>query len=600
MSDKALITRKTESALPLDTANEDRSGASKTHGIPVMLAMKDSTFNLLAILTLLFVEYVSFAVFSKDIGIYTDEWLTFGRQHFCNSNFMELFKGTLDDPRLIVRPVIVPFFAIQFYFFQENPLGYHLLNAFFEFAAAAFSYLAIKQISKSRTLALLSALLFMVYPSHDVTHYGISSNSVNFATALFMLSVYLFNKSLDTGKRLSYIGSYTCFMLSILTYEICLPLIPVYTLFAAYSESKKSEESPNLVKIASSAILKTLPFIVLVVGMVLFRLLILPKFMNIPGQGYAMVFSPENFVKVMIQGYNASLGSYALTFCTKMAVQAYQTVLNPKLVAILVAGLVASGFALWKASKENIDTKVYSLAIVFGLIEIFFAYTVYGLSPDYYPVLDSSISRANAMSCWGAAIVLAGAIGLLVKTLPAYSEMVRRGRLVYASLALLTLMILCNWQFAQPWITSWTFQKYIAKQVKTRAASFKDGDVILIANSPRFVEWAPVFDGVWDFQSMLRTTLNNKTIDGDVICDRLIVSKEGIKDVSAGYTCADFPFHNPNKRIFVFVPNPEQWIEVADAPTFISVIREHGLSLGFLDPKVVDGWQKAIAENQTK
>jgi hypothetical protein len=101
--------------------------------------------------------------------------------------------------------------------------------------------------------------------------------------------------------------------------------------------------------------------------------------------------------------------------------------------------------------------------------------------------------------------------------------------------------------------------------------------------------WAPVFDGVWDFEAMVHIITKNPRIKAGVVSERLVLSATEVKDISAGYLCASYPF----KRMFLLVPNPETWYQISSAQQFIDCIKNHGMQFG-LDPKTPARWQSEL------
>ncbi len=65
--------------------------------------------------------------------------------------------------------------------------------------------------------------------------------------------------------------------------------------------------------------------------------------------------------------------------------------------------------------------------------------------------------------------------------------------------------IIANWALAQPWVASQKAQTGIIYLMKQKKGVIQHPDSVLLADCPRYVMWSPVFDGVWDFQSMTRS-----------------------------------------------------------------------------------------------
>jgi len=122
---------------------------------------------------LLFVEIVAFGINAKAVGVYQDEWISFGSLHFVNQTIPDLIAAFNADPRKIVRPLQFLNIPVLFYFVKENPLWYHIASYTAEFLSSCFLYLAVSRLAGSRAVSLGAAVLFLLYPSHDSTHYSI-------------------------------------------------------------------------------------------------------------------------------------------------------------------------------------------------------------------------------------------------------------------------------------------------------------------------------------------------------------------------------------------------------------------------------------------
>src|SRR4030095_59745 len=155
----------------------------------------------------------------------------------------------------------------------------------------------------------------------------------------------------------------------------------------------------------------------------------------------------------------------------------------------------------------------------------------------------------------------------------------------------LCFLVLANWGLAKPWMDCWTVEKHITALVSARRGQFGAGTAILLAHCPRYVNWSPLFDGVWDFEAMLHMNLNDRNIQGGVVSDRMVLSRSNIKDISAGFTCGTYPF----RQLFVFVPNPEQWIPIGYAQQFIQTINAKGMGFG-LSRSTIERWHRELAE----
>jgi hypothetical protein len=132
-------------------------------------------------------------------------------------------------------------------------------------------------------------------------------------------------------------------------------------------------------------------------------------------------------------------------------------------------------------------------------------------------------------------------------------------------------------------------QKVIQDSLKNNATRFRSGDSIILANCPRYVMWAPLFDGVWDFQPMLQLTLKSRDIKGGVVSERLEIQGNELKDISRGVVCNTYDFN----RLYIIIPPKGELVPVHNAEQFISVIEQRGFGFG-LERSVIKKWRSQL------
>lgn len=89
---------------------------------------------------------------------------------------------------------------------------------------------------------------------------------------------------------------------------------------------------------------------------------------------------------------------------------------------------------------------------------------------------------------------------------------------------------------------------------------------------------------------MVRIVLNDPKIRAGVVCDRLVIGKDDIKDISVGYTCATFPL----KNIKVFVPERNELISVSSPQDFVDIAAAHS-EKSILSGDTLDKWRRQVA-----
>ena len=90
------------------------------------------------------------------------------------------------------RPLILLSYAVDYAIWGPNPLGFHITNMLWHALASVMVCLLIMRLTSSRTAALLAGVLFAVHPVHVESVAFISGRTDVIATALSLISIYLF------------------------------------------------------------------------------------------------------------------------------------------------------------------------------------------------------------------------------------------------------------------------------------------------------------------------------------------------------------------------------------------------------------------------
>lgn len=545
----------------------------------------DRLQDLVQIFALFLIECLSFVPLTKKIGFYLDDWATFSNLHFAKPDFFSLLQASLSDPRMITRPTQCLYYAITYMFFQNEPYGYHLVRCFFEFCGAAFLYLGLVRVSQSRLLAGIASVLFLLYPTHDASHYWIGAGlGAGFGLTLYLLSFYLLAKNAEKGRAFDYCFSLIAFAFSAYCYEAFLPLLAL-SFFGVFKILCRSIDTVSAFK---QALLRLLPFLLIGLSEPVYQRLLVPAFTHVflsPSH-----FDLSYFAAVFFQGFNVSLGPEAIAFLAARAGDGLQTDWSStKLLYLTLIGLL-SAVSLNSCLKEK-NTKLDAGFLFFlGFGTIVASYLTFAVAEGYMPTLWSMISRVNAGASVGASILIASAITWLILKARDYGKNMAVLAFLLLNLPLVAGFTLSDWGLSGHWMRSWQVQKHVQTLIAGHKEQIKADDSILLLNCPRYVMWAPVFDGVWDFQEMLRITLNRKSASAGVVSERFEVTKSGIKDRSCGFLCAVYPYDS----LKLLIPGSDEWIPVANARDFIHAVEAKGMGFG-LSPATVSGWKEKTA-----
>jgi len=422
----------------------------------------------------------------------------------------------------------------------------------------------------------------LVYPSHDATHYWVIANCITLSLALYLLSLWQAIKAVQDQKPICFLFSFTAFLASLFTYESFLPLVAVTAICLVVVYKKQNSDWR---KVGIKTILALLPYSLAVFSAYYYQRILLPQ-MN-KGTHHSIAFSIPHILEVFREGFSQTF--FPSGFSSFIA-RTHDSIadLNVGKIFTLAALIAVIGLTIFATSKNSNNSPRPYVFIGLGILFIFSAYTIYCTSPEYVPKLESIYNRLNTGGAVGASIFISGLLALMLGRFNG-DRLAKTALLTTLTAPIILFFVMTNWGWSIPWTQSWTFQKYIIGLVKEQKGRFVNTDSIILAHTPRYVMWSPLFDGVWDFQAMLQIYLNAHRIQGNVISDRIILSKESVKDVSGGYLCGTYPYSN----LFVFVPNPKQWIRTPAAESFIDTVQSQGLDFG-LTKEIINNWQKQL------
>jgi Tfp pilus assembly protein PilF len=137
------------------------------------------------------------------------------------------------------QPVRVVSYAIDYYFWRLNPLGYHLGNIALHGFSAVILYLLLgsllnqirpeSSLESNRIIALLASLLFAVHPVNVEAVTWISSRKYGLLAFFYFSSFYFYIKHSEKGRyhRMYYALSIVSYVLSLLSspFSVTLPAI---------------------------------------------------------------------------------------------------------------------------------------------------------------------------------------------------------------------------------------------------------------------------------------------------------------------------------------------------------------------------------------
>jgi len=547
----------------------------------------------ICLIALLFlIEILTFGPALRNVGFYLDDWLMLSCLHFGPQDVLGAFSNYFfNDPKVIIRPVEVLHFAPMYLLFGLRPLGYHLVNGALELLCVVLLYAVIKRFCQSRLLAFVAVCSFITYPIRDSTHYWILCSSVALSLALFLGSLLISIEGAARRKPALFALSALPFALSIYNYEVFMPFAVLTFCFVFFLTKRTDNVLPSL-KLATYSFL---PLVACGGSLFIYQRLIVPRL----GVGYLHTLKPDigHIFHEITEGAFISSPLNAFPFLqSQVELRLTEPFSAFSILTLCLFAVAVSAATFWLIEKENFSVPALpALELAFsGLLAIVVSLAIFGLNKDYEPTLMTLVNRIFAGAAVGWSFIFAVSIFLLARALRQYLPANFKSltaALISFGLAFATVYFtVANWQLGNSWQTSYKAQKDIAYVIKMQKGKIKHPDTIVLANTPRYVMWSPVFDGVWDFQSMVRMQLEDPKISAGVVTERLFMFDKEMKDISMNYTCGVYPY----EHLKVLLAGGKTILPAPTGQAFVSIIEKQG-KLARLAEGTTEKWRRQLA-----
>lgn len=516
-------------------------------------------------LYLLLLEVVCFFPGIANLGFYLDDWYLIQKLHFSSTELISRVWLLLHEPKVVIRPVEAIHFSVLYNCFGDEPLGYHITNACAEVIAAVLFYSLVRRISKVKSVAFVCAIVLLLYPIHFVTHYWVVAGSITLSLVLYLVSANL--QVLAAEAQLSrhslFLKLLACitFFLSVFNYESFIAFF-VFNVFIYFLQVRSS---PTISKI----LIEGLPYLLVVLSSFVYTYL----FLDVYGLGWVhkLELDPAQVAKVLASGCQTVLGIepfyYGIVNFAKESggpQGLFHLLLVCPLGAVIFFGLAA-----------DLTFFRFRPILLFGMVGVVTSYLIFSLNSEYIPESSSLMNRVN----YGAVL----GIGLIIASCANGIAAINRNWASFLVFSLLLIMLFSNNAVEKPWIVSWQWQKYVIRLMSTNKSRLIRADSVFLMACPRYIKWAPVFDGTWDFENMARILMDSPNLKAGVVTPRLVMESGFLVDRSKGVVCQTYA----PTGIKAIVAETAEIQNVDTLEGFISLVREKGLKYG-IDSRICE------------
>lgn len=555
-------------------------------------------------LGLVLIELLCFLPIMRKAGFYFDDWATLCQLYFGPKEFgiWALMQNyAVHNSLVIIRPLEALHFGIAYWFFGVNPWPWHALNIGLEIIVGLLTCAIVSKLSGSQVLGFFSGAFVLLCPSHDSSHYWIVCSSVSLSFALYLGSLLATIQSVTVAKPSSRLLLQTVsaflFALSLFNYETFMPLAVVNILVVIFSQMNKPFSKSNFAEALKLSVPTILSMVLPVVSLVCYLKFIVPAISAASMR--EIHFDPQVFLSTIFNGVGLHTPVTFMSFVVQRAAEGLDGATGSEVVRLLLIALLSGGGIYFLSRIEPCSSEAVSqdcnsllfpeFLILVGIIAVVVSYSIFGLSPDYPPTFMTYLNRINTGASLGTALAIGGLWSYVSGKIPSVGSFRLIRLLLFWVLPTLLLVgfTLANFGLAKPWIVSWQNQKHIQEQIVLKAHQWPADASILLANCPRYVMWAPVYDGVWDFRNTLQIILNRRDLQAGVVSERLVLGPAGLTDVSRGVVCGVYPFSS----LYLLVAPSCNPVRVQSADQFVQVVERDGMGFG-LDPAALKAWQQ--------
>jgi len=153
------------------------------------------------------------------------------------NNIVSIFKSRFAGAYC---PLTIVSYGIEYPVFGPRPFGYHLTNYLLHLALVFLLFLFIKQLMRDPVLALLTALLWGVHPTHIESVSWIAERKDMLFSFFYMLTLFSFLNYMRRDRMLYYFIALLCTPLAMLSKGMAVT-IPLALVVMAVYEGRKDK-----------------------------------------------------------------------------------------------------------------------------------------------------------------------------------------------------------------------------------------------------------------------------------------------------------------------------------------------------------------------
>lgn len=404
------------------------------------------------------------------------------------------------------RPLTAAYFPVLNKVFGLGAHGQLIWAVAVRIATSAVFYTLLVRLRVGRLQALAAAALALIFPWSDATWMWISASSPQFSVLLTLTGAVCLLVSMSPGRThgTAWFGAgEILFVLSLLTYEVTLPLIAAATLLPIVGLPRRRAVARAVVHVA-----------VLLITVVFVTLRIIPILHGHDPHQAGGLSADISHLKLIVNQSGFVFTSAAVPFRAP-----HRNVVVSLAIAIALVGAVIAVSARDTGSRTEARR---ALALVTaGIVVGFLGYLTFVPADPYYsPMMPGVGDRTNVVAAFGYALVVVGLVsvlavvaGLIVRW---HSASVRAAMTV-----VLAVILIIGWaRIAHTKLTQWNQASMAAEATLTRIRHALPhpprGSTIVVTGEPLYgAPDIPIFATTWDLNGALELLYNDSSLRAD-------------------------------------------------------------------------------------
>lgn len=491
---------------------------------------------------------ISTPAYVRGLGFYYDDYSVLYRMSFSgDQSLIGLYDAV--RPATGQRPLQAFTFAVLYWLFGFEPLGYHVVNAGLLVAVAVLLYLVLRELRLPRLLCVVVPLVYSTLPHYATNRFWLDAFQINVSSLFYLLSLYASLRALR-ARAIPRIGWLTVAVASVagslFAYEVIFPLFAVNVALVWWAARRSRRDSTAWIAAGGLAAA------IIAVGLL--------KLVRVAEHGqnnYDVGFQDgflHHLAYLVSGGIKLNFGTYLVAVPYVLWWIVRHGVGFAELGAAGAAGILAFGYVWW-IGQRNPDVlavgRHWRNSVGVGFVAFVLGYAIFLTNQQVLFRSAGIDNRVNAAAGLGVAAMLVGTIGWLAGRLAAERRLLFFSATVGGIVATGVLVIGALGSF---WTIAAREQRAIIGGVQQTATRLPPSSIVILDGVCPEIGPAVVFADQWDLRGALRLAYDDASLRADTAAEAL---RAGAAELQLEMTFLDQRFtrtyeYGPNLFIYDF------------------------------------------------